>query len=474
MVARHFISLCQRPANRETACKGGAGSGHQAARGHHIGPRFNTGPLVAPVTVPLFDAGSDIQMITTLRTTAWLVALACLAGACTRPPPAPASPQEARWLTYFPSSYEESRKRFREDCRRQVASPDDFCGSFPVASPTDKDLTIDYGFFGRGNDRLVVIQSGIHGSEAIPGAAVQELVLKEYLSRLLDRHFDVFLIHALNPYGFKYVRRTDEFNVNLNRNFALDARDYGKQNPDYERLRNLFEPAGPVHDVGLSAMGIHARFIGHVIGDGFNATPVTIGLDSGQYLHPKGMNYGGQTPAQQVSFLRNTLAPVMARPYRKILFLDFHTGLGKNGELAIIEGIRPPRALLGEFAQLIERHEQDGIVIHSGSDAGFFPTSGDVIDFVPSLVSPSDPRVLALTMEYGTMGIDTFSQLRSASRMILENRAHFYPCTKNDSAPCAEIREDFRTLFSPPDQAWRLQVMREANLTFSRLLDWDR
>jgi hypothetical protein len=113
-------------------------------------------------------------------------------------------------------------------------------------------------------------------------------------------------------------------------------------------------------------------------------------------------------------------------------------------------------------------------VIHSGNDAGFFPTSGDVIDFVPSLVSPADPRVLALTMEYGTMGIDTISQLRSASRMILENRAHFYPCPKNDGAPCAEIREDFRLLFSPTDQAWRLKVMREADLAFSRLLDWKR
>jgi hypothetical protein len=122
----------------------------------------------------------------------------------------------------------------------------------------------------------------------------------------------------------------------------------------------------------------------------------------------------------------------------------------------------------------MDLHEQDGIVIHSGDDAGFFPTSGDVIDFVPGLVNPSDPRVLALTMEYGTMGIDTISQLRSASRMILENRAHFYPCPENDRAPCAEIREDFRTLFSPSDQAWRLKAMREADLTFSRLLDWAR
>src|SRR6476620_5853846 len=184
--------------------------------------------------------------MTTRHILAGMLALAWLAVACTKPPPAPASPQEARWLGYFPSGYAESRARFRQECRRHVASPGDFCRSFPIASLTDPDLTIDSGFFSRGGDRLVVIQSGIHGSEAIPGAAVQALVLKEYLTRLLDRHIDVLFIHALNPYGFKYVRRTDESNVNLNRNFAVDAKAYKKSNPDYERLRSLFEPAGAV------------------------------------------------------------------------------------------------------------------------------------------------------------------------------------------------------------------------------------
>jgi hypothetical protein len=414
------------------------------------------------------------HLIITCRTSAVMLALSLLAFSCA--PTAPKSDQtsarENSWLGYFPKNYNESRKRFREDCRRHIASPEDFCGNAPIASPTDRDLTIDYGFFSHGGDRLVIIQSGIHGSEAAPGSAVQELVLNEYLTKLLDRHIDVFFIHAMNPYGFKYFRRTDEFNVNLNRNFVLNDRDYERPNPDYERLRRMFEPVGPVHNAWLSALGNYARFIACVIGDGFNATPLTIGLDSGQYRHPKGMNYGGRAPAEQVSFLRSTLGPIMARPYRKILFLDFHTGLGNAGELAIIKGIHPSGKLLSEFTQLMDHHEQDGIVIHSGSDAGFFPTFGDVIDFAPSLAAPSDARVLALTMEYGTMGTDTISQVRSASRMILENRAHFYPCANSDNAPCAEVGAEFRAMFSPSDQAWRLKVMREANFAIARLLKW--
>jgi hypothetical protein len=392
--------------------------------------------------------------------------------ACENNAPPPATQREAKRLGYFPASYTQSRSRFRDLCKQHLASPDDFCRSESIASPTDADLTVDYGFFGRGGGRLVILQSGIHGSEAVPGAAVQEMVLREYLVKLLDRHYDVLFIHALDPYGYKYFRRTDEFNVNLNRNFA-EGGNYEIKNDQYERLRSLFEPAGPVRNVRLSALANEARFIGRVIADKFASQPIRYGLDYGQYRHPAGMNYGGHAPAGQVSFLRKTLTPIMARPYRQIVFLDLHTGLGKAGELAIIKGQRPPR-LMDEFEHVIRLGDGDGIAFHSPYDPDFFPTAGDVIDFVPSLITHDDPRVLAVTMEYGTMGTGTIPGLRSASRMILENRAHFYPCAAKKNAPCTEINQDFQDLFSPSDIGWRLKVMREADLVFSRLLTWKR
>jgi hypothetical protein len=409
------------------------------------------------------------------RSQVFSLALSAFLLGCTEPSPQP-TPREAAWLGYFPSSYEQSRQRFRDECRARIASPEDFCKSSPVSSPTDPDLTIDYGFFGSSGDRLVVIQSGIHGSEGAAGAAVQELVLHDYLARLLSNHIDVFFIHALNPYGFKYVRRTDEFNVNLNRNFAIEAKDYQTPNSDYDRLRGLFEPMGPVGNVWTDSVVSHWHFIARLAGDGFDATSLTNGLDSGQYRYPKGMNYGGYKPAQQVAFLKEALRPVMARPYRKILFLDFHTGLGNDGELAVIKGIHPSDELLREFSGLLRDRQKDGIVVRSGEDQGFFPTSGDVIDFAPTLAGPvpgaSDSRMLAVTMEYGTMGAGTASQLRSASRMILENQAHFNGCATADE--CAVVRDDFRELFNPSDPRWRLKVMREADVVFSQLLTWER
>jgi len=383
------------------------------------------------------------------------------------------SPQEANWLRYFPRDYLESRNHFREDCERHLASSSDFCRRFYVASPTDPDLTIDYGFFTEGGDRLLVLQSGIHGSEAATGAAVQELVFRKFLSRLLKRHIDVLFIHALDPYGFKYVRRTDEFNVNLNRNFVIGANYHNLRNPDYERLRSLFEPKGPVSSAWGSSLSVYWNFLVQLFSDRFDSTSLSNGLDSGQYSHPDGINFGGAQPSQQVAFLRATLSPIFATPYKKIIFLDFHTGLGRDGELAVIKGIEPPPQLMREFAGLIGGHESDGIVIHSGGDAGFFPTSGDVIDFVPTLATSPSGRVLALTMEYGSMGSDVASQLDSAARIILENETHYYPCDASHEAPCVKIRSNFQEMFYPSTDVWRVKVMREAELVFSLLLTWE-
>ena len=211
--------------------------------------------------------------------------------------------------------------------------------------------------------------------------------------------------------------------------------------------------------MALASLGGEAQFIASYFGNGFDAKSLNEGLNTGQYEFPEGVNYGGQSPAQQTEFLRQELAPLLARPYRKVLFLDFHTGLGEDGVLAIIRGINPSVPLLAEAKTLLGARERDGIEFRSGQDPGFFPTAGDVIDFVP-LLAPDPGKVLAVTMEYGTMGTGGLPQLRSAMRIILQNQAHFHGCSK--PPVCAGVERNFRELFTQSDTAWRLQVMQEA------------
>ena len=93
-------------------------------------------------------------------------------------------------------------------------------------------------------------------------------------------------------------RRTDEFNVNLNRNFVTSPGDYRKDNPYYDQLRSLFEPMAAVGNTLLEALRNHGRFLGEFSALGFDGQPITVGLNSGQYRHSNGLNYGGMPHAR--------------------------------------------------------------------------------------------------------------------------------------------------------------------------------
>ena len=368
----------------------------------------------------------------------------------------------------FPESYAASRTQFRADCTAAAQKPRDICAHWTVPSPTDPDLTVDYGIFSRGGDRLLVIQSGIHGTEAASGAAVQAYVMRNMLPEFLAKGIDVVFVHALNPWGFKNGRRNDEFNVNLNRNFSADGKTYDFPNPDYRRFRNIFEPPGPVGSLFWGAAAVAAGFANGYVASGFDKKPLANGLDNGQYEFPTGINYGGRGPQAQTAFLKQVVGPVLTRPYRKTLYLDFHTGLGENGVLAVILGKAPEPAPMRDLQRMLGSYASQGIKIVTPNDPGFFPTEGDVIDFVPSLAA-RPASFLAVTMEYGTLGIGAAAQLQSASRMILENEKYNHGCATQ--AICDTIDLETREMFNPSGAGWRRTAIREAGLVFQTLLE---
>ncbi len=372
----------------------------------------------------------------------------------------------ARADGYFPSSYETSRARFRENCQKW-ADQGGQCGFKKIESQKDQDLTVDFGYFGKGGTRLLVIESGIHGPEAPAGAAVLQLVFEKYLDQLLKHNVDVLMVHALNPYGFKHWRRTDENNVNLNRNFPAGNSIYESKNLAYARLRYMFEPQNKVGNIALDSFMTSAKFLWAYLASKLNKRYINEAMNSGQYEFSQGLNYGGHENSAQVKFLRELLPPMIEKHTGPVLFLDFHTGLGENGVLQIINGLHPPKNLLALWTKNWGSLGPSGIKMVNANDetnADFYTDQGDVIDFVPMLSSHPE-QVLALTMEYGTMGTDTLNQLRTADRMVLENQAHFFGCGSEET--CHSVQMNFRDLFDPPDQVWRKMVIDEAGRIFS-------
>lgn len=185
-------------------------------------------------------------------------------------------------------------------------------------------LTIDVLRLGRRDARrLLIISSGVHGVEGFCGSGCQVALLHdaELRQRIDASEVAVLLIHAVNPFGFSWMRRVNEDNIDLNRNF-IDF-EAAPPNPAYGPLDALLIPASWPPDT----QNTHAieSFISEF---GLRAFQEAVG--DGQSSHPKGMFYRGKQPAWSNRQLR-AIIRAHGNMCTDIAWIDLHTGLGRYG-----------------------------------------------------------------------------------------------------------------------------------------------
>ena len=144
--------------------------------------------------------------------------------------------EQQRGLT---ATYEESRSRFLTAASAAGASVTSY--EHPDRGLAGETLAIDVASIGPDDATAVLlIVSGTHGVEGFTGSALQHHWLDRHLG---DRPGDVrvVMLHAFNPYGFSWVRRVNEDNVDLNRNF-VDWSQPPPANEDYGGIAHLLVP----------------------------------------------------------------------------------------------------------------------------------------------------------------------------------------------------------------------------------------
>ena len=142
---------------------------------------------------------------------------------------------------YFSSSYAEARAKFVDAARNggaEVASyrlPD-------YLGPAGENLAVEVACMRVASARnLLLVISGTHGVEGFAGSGCQVGFFDDQLYESLPPHAGAIVIHALNPYGFAWLRRVNENNVDLNRNFQ----DFTRPLPlsrDYDMLHKMLVP----------------------------------------------------------------------------------------------------------------------------------------------------------------------------------------------------------------------------------------
>jgi ribosomal protein S18 acetylase RimI-like enzyme len=204
----------------------------------------------------------------------------------------------------------------------------------PLPGPDGAPLFVDTARFGAPAARRVLfVASGTHGIEGFCGSGIQTHLLREGVASRLPEGTALVFVHAVNPWGFAWLRRVNENNVDLNRNF-LDHSAPHPQNPDYDGLYEVVNPA--TLDAGTVAASLAAL---KKFEDERGKAAVYRALSGGQYAHPKGLQYGGTTAAWSNRTI-HALWERHAGDAEAAALVDLHSGLGPKGMGLLLQTAR--------------------------------------------------------------------------------------------------------------------------------------
>jgi hypothetical protein len=273
----------------------------------------------------------------------------------------------------------------------------------------------------------------MHGVEAYTGSAVQLALLGAPPAPGPDDA--LVLVHVLNPYGMAWLRRTNENNVDLNRNFLLDGEPFSGAPALYSELDPLLNPsAAPARDA------FRVRAPAFAVRRGFHRVKQAIA--EGQYEYPRGLFYGGREleegPRLFCAWLQTHLETASY-----VFALDLHTGLGRRGTDTVIA-----EAACAATAPAVLGAALDRALVDPNKPSVAYTVRGSYGAALPHVLPRS--RIDFVLQEIGT-----YPALAVLHALREENRWHFY----GDGSIVHPAKLRLREALSPAAQDWRRKAV---------------
>ena len=289
----------------------------------------------------------------------------------------------------------------------------------------------------------VGVSAGVHGIEGFFGSAIQLAWLSgQTAGEPSPSDGVVVLIHAVNPSGFARLRRTNEHNVDLNRNF-LDTADAYTGAPDgYETLDPFLNPASPPSR--LEPFRLKALW--HIRRHGLSALKDAVA--GGQYRFPRGLFFGGHGPAASTRIMRHHLAGWLGGAPRAV-HVDLHSGLGAHGRYRLLLEESAPSPNVEWYR---DTFGSQVVEAGSGGVGTAYEASGTLGGW--AMTHLGDTRYRFVCAEVGTYPV-----VRVLGSLRAENRTHFFgqPSSRAHQRAKAELLE----CFCPRSDRWREPVVEQ-------------
>jgi len=339
---------------------------------------------------------------------------------------------------YFSSTYAEARGKFWDAAEAAGARMNSHQNL--ASGPDGGKLTTDLAWFGPERpERMLLLLSATHGVEGFLGSGIETGLIRAGFAKALPSGMGLVVLHGLNPFGFAWIRRTNEGNIDLNRNF-VDHAGVHPENAAYEILHDAICPAD-WSDASRAAAD--ARLLAYGEANGMVALQTAI--TAGQYRHADGVFYGG-TAASWSNQLLSQLTRRLARDATKIGLIDLHSGLGPYGYGEIINGHDPDEA---GFRRVTDWFGDEVTSIANGTSSSA-PVEGHTQAGMQRVL-PAGVELTGITLEYGTLPLREMVEAVRADNWL---HAH----GRLDSTAGRAIKRQIRDAFYPDKDDWKAMV----------------
>ena len=350
----------------------------------------------------------------------------------------------------FAADYSEAREKFLAAARIAGATMSRY--DTAARGPGGEALSTDVAWLGPEDaSKVVVTISSTHGVEGFCGSGFQVDWLARKGAAALRRDTAALFIHAINPYGFAWLRRVTEEGNDLNRNYVDHGKPY-PDNPGYLEIADALVPralSGPAFDAAEAKLKAYRAKVGDV---DFNRA-----MSGGQYTHADGFFFGGGGPSWSYRTTHAIIERHLARR-SDIAVIDFHTGLGPFGYGELIThydpdtgGSKRVRAFWGESVTESKRGQtssqaRDGLG-HYGYNRAL-----------------PNARVTMATLEFGTYD-------RESGRRAFRGDHWLHKYGDPLGAEAKPIQAAMRKQFYPDTDEWKEMVLFRGHQTVRQAID---
>ena len=353
----------------------------------------------------------------------------------------------------FYTTYDEIRDHLGERVDALVASGIEVEYTTYAVDASD-DLYIDNIYLPSSAEKtnLIVLTTGVHGMEGYIGSVMLDVFFEDVYPTINTENTGILIVANVNPYGMKYMRRYNENNVDLNRNFIENWEDFDlSSNKEYPKVDTFLQPEGKMGNAFWHEVNFYLSLAKEAIFTG--ADTISDALLTGQYEYPEGVYYGGNGDEISTTYLKSVFADCIDGEYENIVHIDIHSGYGPRYNMVIFNSVQDPTT----EAEAKEMFGYEYIIATDSED--FYATFGDTTDYFYRLAKSknSDKELYSTCFEFGTIGDGFLDSILSLKYTVDENRNHWYP---TDNAITEEmVRENYYELFYPTETEWRQKTI---------------